>query len=83
MSYNILADYLAQDHHDLYEGIPPGYMAWNWRKNQIGREIGWWQPDILCFQVGVIIKKSYCTIPISAGCSARSIVLYDFRKLIS
>ncbi|KAM0873045.1 hypothetical protein ACQ4PT_038329 [Festuca glaucescens] len=50
MSYNILADYLAQDHHDLYEGIPPCFMDWNWRKNKIGLEIGWWQPDILCFQ---------------------------------
>ncbi|XP_047058287.1 carbon catabolite repressor protein 4 homolog 6-like isoform X2 [Lolium rigidum] len=50
MSYNILADYLAQDHHDLYEGIPPCFMDWNWRKNKIGLEIRWWLPDILCFQ---------------------------------
>uniref|UniRef100_A0ACD5VLP1 Uncharacterized protein n=1 Tax=Avena sativa TaxID=4498 RepID=A0ACD5VLP1_AVESA len=50
LSYNILADYLAQDHQDLYEGIPSCFMDWNWRKNKIALEIGWWHPDILCFQ---------------------------------
>ncbi|CAM0881672.1 unnamed protein product [Alopecurus aequalis] len=50
LSYNILADYLAQEHQDLYENIPSRFMDWSWRKNKIGLEIDWWRPDILCFQ---------------------------------
>uniref|UniRef100_M8BIW6 Endonuclease/exonuclease/phosphatase domain-containing protein n=1 Tax=Aegilops tauschii TaxID=37682 RepID=M8BIW6_AEGTA len=50
LSYNILADYLAQEHQDLYRDIPSFIMDWNWRKNRIGLEISWWRPDIICFQ---------------------------------
>ncbi|KQK08678.1 hypothetical protein BRADI_2g43210v3 [Brachypodium distachyon] len=50
LSYNILADYLAQEHRDLYENVPSNFMNWNWRKRQILFEIGLWNPDILCLQ---------------------------------
>ncbi|XP_044976330.1 carbon catabolite repressor protein 4 homolog 6 [Hordeum vulgare subsp. vulgare] len=50
LSYNILADYLAQEHQDLYRDIPSFIMDWNWRKNRIGLEISCWRPDIICFQ---------------------------------
>ncbi|KAJ1284265.1 hypothetical protein BS78_03G191900 [Paspalum vaginatum] len=50
LSYNILADYLAQEHRVLYVGIPPFMLDWNWRKNKLLFEFGLWSPDILCLQ---------------------------------
>ncbi|TVU34575.1 hypothetical protein EJB05_16411, partial [Eragrostis curvula] len=50
VSYNILADYLAQEHRFLYERIPPCFLDWNWRKNKLVFEFGLWSPDILCLQ---------------------------------
>ncbi|KAK3164750.1 hypothetical protein QOZ80_1AG0024120 [Eleusine coracana subsp. coracana] len=50
LSYNILADYLAQKHKFLYEGTPRFFLDWNHRKNQLVFEFGLWKPDILCLQ---------------------------------
>uniref|UniRef100_A0A0D9V2T2 Uncharacterized protein n=1 Tax=Leersia perrieri TaxID=77586 RepID=A0A0D9V2T2_9ORYZ len=50
LSYNILADYLAQEHQYLYECIPSFIMDWNWRKEKLVFEFGLWSPDILCLQ---------------------------------
>ncbi|XP_052134477.1 carbon catabolite repressor protein 4 homolog 6 [Oryza glaberrima] len=50
LSYNILADYLAQEHQFLYERIPSFIMDWNWRKEKLVFEFGLWSPDILCLQ---------------------------------
>ncbi|KAL5221808.1 hypothetical protein ABZP36_026521 [Zizania latifolia] len=50
LSYNILADYLAQEHQFLYERIPSFIMDWNWRKDKLLFEFGLWSPDILCLQ---------------------------------
>ncbi|KAF0898600.1 hypothetical protein E2562_008183 [Oryza meyeriana var. granulata] len=50
LSYNILADYLAQEHQFLYECIPSFIMDWNWRKEKLVFEFGLWSPDILCLQ---------------------------------
>ncbi|KAI3468303.1 hypothetical protein Pfo_024966 [Paulownia fortunei] len=51
LSYNILADYLANDHwQKLYFHIPRYIMDWNWRKRNISFELGLWSADILCFQ---------------------------------
>jgi mRNA deadenylase 3'-5' endonuclease subunit Ccr4 len=51
VSYNILADYLAQEHQFLYERIPSFILDWNWRKDKLVFEFGLWSPDILCLQV--------------------------------
>ncbi|TKW15318.1 hypothetical protein SEVIR_5G229900v4 [Setaria viridis] len=50
LSYNILADYLAQEHRFLYERIPSFILDWNWRKDKLVFEFGLWSPDILCLQ---------------------------------
>lgn len=50
LSYNILADYLAQEHRFLYERISPFILDWNWRKDKLLFEFGLWSPDILCLQ---------------------------------
>ncbi|XP_073129785.1 carbon catabolite repressor protein 4 homolog 6 isoform X2 [Henckelia pumila] len=50
LSYNILADYLALDHWQLYSHIPQYILDWSWRKRSISFELGLWSADILCFQ---------------------------------
>ncbi|XP_058221904.1 carbon catabolite repressor protein 4 homolog 6 isoform X3 [Rhododendron vialii] len=51
LSYNILADYLANNHRSkLYFHIPPKMLEWEWRKRNIIFELGLWSADILCFQ---------------------------------
>ncbi|XP_010325135.1 carbon catabolite repressor protein 4 homolog 6 isoform X1 [Solanum lycopersicum] len=51
LSYNILADYLANDHQrKLYFHIPQHILDWEWRKRSILSELGWWSADILCLQ---------------------------------
>ncbi|CAO2165506.1 unnamed protein product [Urochloa humidicola] len=50
LSYNILADYLAQEHRFLYERIPSFILDWDWRKDKLVFEFGLWSPDILCLQ---------------------------------
>lgn len=52
LSYNILADYLANNHRSkLYFHIPPYMLDWEWRKHNIMFELRLWSADILCFQV--------------------------------
>ncbi|KAF8115869.1 hypothetical protein N665_0025s0312 [Sinapis alba] len=51
LSYNILADYLANDHWgNLYFHIPRNMLSWGWRKNRIVFELGLWSADIMCLQ---------------------------------
>ncbi|KZV54812.1 chaperonin family protein [Dorcoceras hygrometricum] len=50
LSYNILADYLALDHWQLYSHIPRYMLDWGWRKRCIIFELGLWSADVLCFQ---------------------------------
>ncbi|GAV70542.1 Exo_endo_phos domain-containing protein [Cephalotus follicularis] len=50
LSYNILADYLAIRHHDLYCHLPPHMLDWEWRKRNILFELRLWSADIMCFQ---------------------------------
>ncbi|KAG8051385.1 hypothetical protein GUJ93_ZPchr0001g31068 [Zizania palustris] len=50
LSYNILADYLAQEHRFLYGHIPSFILDWNWRKDKLMFEFGLWSPDIMCLQ---------------------------------
>ncbi|KAK2987367.1 hypothetical protein RJ640_007054, partial [Escallonia rubra] len=50
LSYNILADYLANEHSKLYSHIPPYVLDWEFRKKNIVSELGLWSADILCFQ---------------------------------
>nr|VDD20056.1 unnamed protein product [Brassica rapa] len=51
LSYNILADYLANDHwRNLYFHIPRNMLSWGWRKNKIVFELGLWSADIMCLQ---------------------------------
>ncbi|KNA08243.1 hypothetical protein SOVF_164350 [Spinacia oleracea] len=50
LSYNILADYLANSHRKLYFHIPRRLMSWEWRKSNILFELRLWSPDIMCFQ---------------------------------
>ncbi|XP_021893481.1 carbon catabolite repressor protein 4 homolog 6 isoform X2 [Carica papaya] len=51
LSYNILADYLANNHRSkLYFHIPPYMLDWEWRKHNIMFELRLWSADILCFQ---------------------------------
>ncbi|KAL0736111.1 hypothetical protein Bca4012_012321 [Brassica carinata] len=51
LSYNILADYLANDHwRNLYFHIPRNMLSWGWRKSKIVFELGLWSADILCLQ---------------------------------
>ncbi|KMT16852.1 hypothetical protein BVRB_2g043320 [Beta vulgaris subsp. vulgaris] len=50
LSYNILADYLANSHRKLYFHIPRRFMSWDWRKGNILFELRLWSPDIMCLQ---------------------------------
>ncbi|XP_017983283.1 PREDICTED: carbon catabolite repressor protein 4 homolog 6 isoform X2 [Theobroma cacao] len=50
LSYNILADYLASTHRNLYFHIPLHMMNWEWRKRNLMFELGLWSADIMCFQ---------------------------------
>ncbi|XP_050388281.1 carbon catabolite repressor protein 4 homolog 6 [Argentina anserina] len=51
ISYNILADYLANDHRSkLYYHIPRHMMDWQWRKKNLLFELGLWSADIMCLQ---------------------------------
>ncbi|XP_022729497.1 carbon catabolite repressor protein 4 homolog 6 isoform X2 [Durio zibethinus] len=50
LSYNILADYLASTHRNLYFHIPYHMMHWEWRKRNLMFELGLWSADIMCFQ---------------------------------
>ncbi|KAK9682608.1 hypothetical protein RND81_10G085300 [Saponaria officinalis] len=50
LSYNILADYLANGHRNLYFHIPRQFMSWEWRKSNILFELKLWSPDIMCLQ---------------------------------
>lgn len=51
LSYNILADYLANNHRaKLYFHIPRRFLDWEWRRKSIIFELGLWSPDIMCFQ---------------------------------
>lgn len=51
MSYNILADYNARNHPDLYRDVPWDAMGWDSRRRLIIREIRHWDPDLVCLQV--------------------------------
>lgn len=62
LSYNILADYLANNHRSkLYFHIPPKMLEWEWRKRNIIFELGLWSADILCFQV--VTLTPYKSLP--------------------
>ncbi|KAK3128915.1 hypothetical protein QOZ80_6BG0468180 [Eleusine coracana subsp. coracana] len=50
MSYNILADYNARKHSDLYWDVPWEAMRWDSRRRLIIREIRHWEPDLVCLQ---------------------------------
>ncbi|KAJ1258922.1 hypothetical protein BS78_10G113200 [Paspalum vaginatum] len=50
MSYNILADYNARNHPDLYWDVPLDAMRWDSRRRLIIREIRHWDPDLVCLQ---------------------------------
>ncbi|CAH8282033.1 unnamed protein product [Eruca vesicaria subsp. sativa] len=51
LSYNILADYLANDHwRNLYFHIPRNVLSWGFRKSKIVFELGLWSADIMCLQ---------------------------------
>jgi len=51
LSYNILADYLANDHwRSLYFHIPRNMLSWGWRKSKLVFELSLWSADIMCLQ---------------------------------
>ncbi|MBA0645778.1 hypothetical protein Goklo_013834, partial [Gossypium klotzschianum] len=50
LSYNVLADYLASTHRNLYFHIPFHMMNWEWRMRNLMFELSLWSADILCFQ---------------------------------
>ncbi|TKW20872.1 hypothetical protein SEVIR_4G118800v4 [Setaria viridis] len=50
MSYNILADYHARNHPDLYRDVPWDAMRWDSRRRLIIHEIRHWDPDLVCLQ---------------------------------
>lgn len=71
LSYNILADYLANSHRKLYFHIPRRFMSWDWRKGNILFELRLWSPDIMCLQV-TSLSSDVCLL---ASCLA--IVFHD------
>jgi hypothetical protein len=53
MSYNVLADELAQTHaQELYPRTPRHLLAWGRRWGLALQEIRHCDPDVLCLQVG-------------------------------
>lgn len=62
MSYNILADYNARKHPDLYWDVPWDAMRWDSRRRLIIREIRHLEPDLLCLQV-----KTHFVILLTGG----------------
>jgi len=60
LSYNILADYLANDHwRSLYFHIPRNMLSWGWRKSKLVFELSLWSADIMCLQVIVSAISSW------------------------
>ncbi|EFN57442.1 hypothetical protein CHLNCDRAFT_50978 [Chlorella variabilis] len=50
LSYNVLADCLAQEHKELYTSAPRFSLEWSFRSRLIIREILHHSPDIVCLQ---------------------------------
>jgi len=51
MTYNTLADYLADRHRqELYRRIPRAFLEWSYRCELIIAEILFHQPDVVCLQ---------------------------------
>ncbi|NWH81813.1 ANGE1 protein, partial [Piaya cayana] len=50
MSYNILAQDLVDQSHDLYLHCHPDILNWNYRLPNLLQEIQHWDPDVLCLQ---------------------------------
>ncbi|XP_061853794.1 protein angel homolog 1 isoform X3 [Colius striatus] len=50
MSYNILAQDLVEQGHDLYLHCHPDILNWNYRLPNLLQEIQHWNPDVLCLQ---------------------------------
>ncbi|NXD59086.1 ANGE1 protein, partial [Corvus moneduloides] len=50
MSYNILAQDLVEQGHDLYVHCHPDILNWNYRLPNLLQEIQHWDPDVLCLQ---------------------------------
>ncbi|NXX77958.1 ANGE1 protein, partial [Urocolius indicus] len=50
MSYNILAQDLVEQGHDLYLHCHPDILNWNYRLPNLLQEIQHWDPDVLCLQ---------------------------------
>ncbi|EOB05505.1 Protein angel-like protein 1, partial [Anas platyrhynchos] len=50
MSYNILAQDLVEQGHDLYIHCHPDILNWDYRLPNILQEIQHWDPDVLCLQ---------------------------------
>ncbi|KAK6148660.1 hypothetical protein DH2020_019572 [Rehmannia glutinosa] len=50
VSYNILGDENATKHPELYRGVSPKYLDWEYRKKLLCEEVKGYQASILCFQ---------------------------------
>ncbi|KAH6807701.1 DNAse I-like superfamily protein [Perilla frutescens var. frutescens] len=50
VSYNLLGVENATKHPQLYRGVSPEYLDWEYRKKLLCKELRGYQPSILCFQ---------------------------------
>ena len=50
MTYNLLADYLLQKNPYLYTHLRTEYLVWEYRRNNLKREILHYRPSVLCLQ---------------------------------
>eukprot|EP00794_Sanderia_malayensis_P019937 gene19937-21890_t len=50
LSYNVLADQLLNDNRRLYEGYADWILGWDYRKNNLLKEIVTYNADVICLQ---------------------------------
>ncbi|KAI3454902.1 hypothetical protein Pfo_011565 [Paulownia fortunei] len=53
VSYNILGIENATKHPELYRGVLPKYLDWEYRKKLLCKEVKGYQASILCFQASL------------------------------
>ena len=67
MSYNILADELANEHRrELYGAVPARLLAWPARRAALLREVAALHPDVLALQVRPLPPAHHPSVPCHA-----------------
>lgn len=60
VSYNILGTENAAKHPELYRGVLPKHLDWEYRKKVLYKEVKSYQASILCFQASLSSYWNSC-----------------------